>query len=70
MTVETTEYAERKARVIGEDGEIFDSVEEYAAWVREIEEKLARSAQDKAAGRVISAAEAKDRFLKISKGEL
>jgi len=70
MAVEITEYAGRQARVIGEDGEIFDSVEEYVAWVREIEEKLARSARDKAAGKVISATEAKERFLKISKGEL
>ena len=55
MTVETTEHAERKARVIGEDGEIFDSIEEYTAWVNDVKAQLARSEADREAGRVMTA---------------
>ena len=60
MTVETTEHAERKARVIGEDGEIFDSIEEY-----DVKAQLARSEADREAGRVMTASEAKAFFLSL-----
>ena len=42
MTTGTTEYTERQARVIGEDGEIFDSIEEYTAWVNDVKAQLAQ----------------------------
>ena len=51
MTTGTTEYTERQARVIGEDGEIFDSIEEYTAWVNDVKAQLARSEADRKAGR-------------------
>ena len=36
MTTGTTEYTERQARVIGEDGEIFDSIEENPLVARKL----------------------------------
>ena len=65
MTTGTTEYIERQARVIGEDGEIFDSIEEYTAWVNDVKAQLARSETDRKAGRVLTASEAKAFFLSL-----
>ena len=65
MTTGTTEYTERQARVIGEDGEIFDSIEEYTAWVNDVKAQLARSAADRKAGRVLTASAAKAFFLSL-----
>ena len=65
MTTGTTEYTERQARVIGEDGEIFDSIEEYTAWVNDVKAQLARSEADRKAGRVLPASEAKAFFLSL-----
>ena len=65
MTTGTTEYTERQARVIGEDGEIFDSIEEYTAWVNDVKAQLACSEADRKAGRVLTASEAKAFFLSL-----
>ena len=65
MTTGTTEYTERQARVIGEDGEIFDSIEEYTAWVNDVKAQLARSEAGRKAGRVLTASEAKAFFLSL-----
>ena len=65
MTTGTTEYTERQARVIGEDGEIFDSIEEYTAWVNDAKAQLARSEADRKAGSVLTASEAKAFFLSL-----
>ena len=65
MTTGTTEYTERQARVIGEDGEIFDSIEEYTAWVNDVKAQLARSEADRKAGRVLTTSEAKAFFLSL-----
>lgn len=65
MTTGTTEYTECQARVIGEDGEIFDSIEEYTAWVNDVKAQLARSEADRKAGRVLTASEAKAFFLSL-----
>ena len=65
MTTGPTEYTERQARVIGEDGEIFDSIEEYTAWVNDVKAQLAHSEADRKAGRVLTASEAKAFFLSL-----
>ena len=65
MTTGTTEYTERQARVIGEDGEIFDSIEEYTAWVNDVKAQLTHSEADRKAGRVLTASEAKAFFLSL-----
>ncbi len=65
MTIETKEYVEEKRYFVSGDGEVFDTAEELAAWRAMIASRLARSEDDIANGRVMSAAEAMKRAQEI-----